>query len=102
MLSLIEQDPIDAAIGRIDSIYCNSGQIVGYSDSRATLYDITGAGNNINLNTLIDPASEWILKGAFYIDDNGWIVGDGVNPAGNDSSYLLVPIILEHIRRLRI
>ena len=70
----------------------NSGQVVGSLDIRATLFDISGSGNNINLNTLIDPLSEWVLKGAYYIDDNGWIVGDGVNPAGQQSSYLLVPV----------
>lgn len=70
----------------------DSGQIVGSLDLRATLFDISGSGNNIDLNTLIDPLSEWVLKGAFYIHNNGWIVGDGVNPAGQDSSYLLVPV----------
>ena len=30
--------------------------------SPATLFDPTGAGNNIDLNTLIDPATGWTLE----------------------------------------
>jgi hypothetical protein len=43
----------------------DAGQIVGSVVNkegwdRATLFDPTGAGNNIDLNTLIDPASGWM------------------------------------------
>jgi probable HAF family extracellular repeat protein len=70
----------------------NNGQIVGYcindeGDARATLFDITGEGNNIDLNTLIDPASGWILNYAYSINDNGVIVGNG-----SKGAFLLQPI----------
>jgi len=73
-------------------------QIVGWSytteqsDRRATLFDPTGKGNNIDLNTLIDPASGWNLKYAESINNNGWIVGYGINPNGQNRAFLLKPI----------
>jgi probable HAF family extracellular repeat protein len=74
----------------------NSGQIVGgaYNSSgnaRACLFDPTGGGANIDLNTLIDPSSGWILQYANSINNNGWIVGFGTNPAGYTRAYLLIP-----------
>jgi probable HAF family extracellular repeat protein len=74
----------------------NQGQIVGcaYDDLRnyrATLFDPTGGGNNTDLNTLIDPSLGWTLRYAYSINDNGWIVGSGINPAGYDRAYLLIP-----------
>jgi uncharacterized membrane protein len=76
----------------------NNGQIVGHSfnsgfrDWRATLFDPTGAGNNIDLNTLVPEHCGWMLEFAFSINDNGWIVGSGLNPAGEEHAYLLKPI----------
>ncbi len=74
----------------------NRGQIVGWAEdslgnNRATLFDPSGGGNNIDLNTLIDPSLGWILLEARSINDNGWIVGWGNNPAGNQRAYLLIP-----------
>ena len=74
----------------------NRGQIVGRTYdrlgiSRATLFDPTGGGNNIDLNTLIDPGLGWWLVHANSINDNGWIVGRGVNPDGYERAYLLIP-----------
>lgn len=76
------------------------GQIVGLvnqtseqaGDCYATLFDSTGQGNNILLNDLIDPASGWNLMVAKSINDNGWIVGYGVNPDGAYHAFLLTPI----------
>jgi uncharacterized membrane protein len=65
----------------------NLGQVVGHVNGVATLFDPTGHGNNINLNTLIDPASGWRLNEATAINDNGWIVGNG-----EQGAFLLVPI----------
>ncbi|MBN1787769.1 MAG: PEP-CTERM sorting domain-containing protein [Sedimentisphaerales bacterium] len=79
------------------------GQIVGavYSglQSRACLFDPNGVlwsyetynENNIDLNTLIDPNCGWLLTDAWSINNNGWIVGQGVNPAGDAHAFLLVP-----------
>ncbi|MFC1782969.1 LamG-like jellyroll fold domain-containing protein [Planctomycetota bacterium] len=74
----------------------NRGQIVGFSitatgGTHATLFDITGNGENINLNDLIDPNTGWILNAANKINDNGWIVGNGINPDGYSHAFLLVP-----------
>jgi hypothetical protein len=61
----------------------SSGQL------RACLFDPTGGGNNIDLNTLIPPDSGWTLKYADSINNHGWIVGTGTNPDGFDRAYLL-------------
>jgi len=73
----------------------DKGQIVGYaSDSsgqyRATLFDPTGNGNNVDLNTLINPSSGWFLYQAWSINEQGWIVGSGVNSDGAHA-FLLTP-----------
>ncbi len=73
----------------------NNGQIVGQifvkNQYKAILFDSTGSGNNIDLNTLIDPNIAWTLTHAFGINDNGWIVGGGRNPAGQQRAFLLIP-----------
>jgi probable HAF family extracellular repeat protein len=69
----------------------NLGQIVGTADRRAVLFDPTGGGNNIDLNTLIDPSLGWTLTEAYSINDNGWIVGQGFSPDGDEHGYLLIP-----------
>jgi len=60
----------------------NAGQIVGYAansegDWRATLFDPTGAVNNIDLGTIGGDES-----GAFSINDAGQIVGEAQNSQG--------------------
>ena len=77
--------------------YCinDHGQIVGYSPGRsggypAVLFDPSGKGKNLDLNTVID-SNEWFLERAKAINNNGWIVGRGRNPAGEYHAYLLVP-----------
>ena len=67
----------------------DDGEIVGY----AILFDATGKGNNINLNNLIDPNLGWELNYAQCINDKGWIVGSGINPAGETHAFLLKPIL---------
>jgi len=76
----------------------NHGQIVGWSqdslkNERATLFDPTGGGKNIDLNTLIDPGLGWTLRSAHSINDNGWIVGVGWSTPGYyyERAYLLIP-----------
>jgi probable HAF family extracellular repeat protein len=80
----------------------DNGQIVGavwdsttfYSPPpywRACLFDPNGTGNNIDLNSLIDPNCGWLLEDAWGINNNGWIVGQGVNPNGQYHAFLLVP-----------
>ena len=77
------------------------GQIVGYAFprgtqhfpdfSRACLFDPTGQDKNIDLNNLIDPTSDWTLFRAYSINNNGWIVGTGINPDGDTHAFLLTP-----------
>jgi probable HAF family extracellular repeat protein len=73
------------------------GQIVGWSGSdeftgHATLFDPTGLGNNIDLNTVIRPDSGLELIRAYAINDNGWIVGDAMISDGSSHAFLLTPI----------
>jgi probable HAF family extracellular repeat protein len=75
----------------------NLGEIVGWADTitgqrHATLFDSTGNGNNVDLNTLINPALGWTLTSAWGITDKGWIVGSGISPDGNQHGYLLTPV----------
>jgi hypothetical protein len=41
---------------------------------------------------LNDSGIGWTLKAAYDINDNGWIVGVGINPQGQYQSFLLVPV----------
>jgi len=95
--------------GPFSEAWCinSAGQIVGWAATdkpatRATLFDPTGGGANVNLNDLIPPDSNWILKYAYGINDDGWIVGQGIhmpNPGGPipedfpwPHAFLLIPI----------
>lgn len=68
------------------------GQVVGTSDSasgqHAFLY---GAGTMQDINSLIDPASGWILKEARDINEFGQIVGWGLHN-GQTSAFLLTTV----------
>ena len=75
----------------------NNGQIVGRAynasgNKHATIFDPTGNGDNIDLNNLIDPDLDWTLIAALCINNNGWIVGYGINLAGEIHAFLLTPI----------
>ena len=74
----------------------DSGQIVGNAasssgDNFACLFDATGDADNIDLNALIDPTVGWTLEYAYSINNDGWIVGTGINPDGYEHAYLLTP-----------
>jgi probable HAF family extracellular repeat protein len=45
-----------------------------------------------DLNALSGQASGWLLGEAAGINDNGWIVGYGRNPAGQSHAFLLRPV----------
>jgi probable HAF family extracellular repeat protein len=79
----------------------DAGDIVGYSydgpltdpSSRMRAFIVPAtAGVMENLNDLIDPASGWTLLRANAINEDGWICGDGINPAGLERGFLLKPI----------
>jgi probable HAF family extracellular repeat protein len=74
----------------------DNDEVVGYAldslgQSRACFFDSTGSGNNIDLNTRINPASGWTLLYASSINNEGWIVGQGINSAGQTHAFLLLP-----------
>jgi probable HAF family extracellular repeat protein len=79
-----------------------SGQVVGSADvspgvSHAFLWhDDNGNGANDpgemkDLSSLIPPGSSWTLQEARSINDNGQIVGVGLNPSGQTHAFLLAP-----------
>ena len=74
----------------------NQGQVVGRADcfvvgaaqTHAFLY---GGGTMIDLSSLVDPASGWILLAANAINDSGQIAGFGMAPDGGVRAFLLTP-----------
>ena len=91
-------------IGTIAFGINKSGQVVGKTttqtlqaldaflnvsgDEHAFLYS---DGKMTDLNTMIDPASGWHLSSAAAINDQGQIVGSGINKAGQSHAFLLTP-----------
>jgi len=80
----------------------NTGLIVGSAKShpgsyigstpRATLFDPSGGGNNLDLNRVLPPGSGFFsLDGATGINDQGWIVGQGYVAGSHHHAYLLKP-----------
>ncbi len=79
-----------------------SGQVVGDSftgtdplkskDAGNAFPFLSSNGTMTDLNSLIDSASGWTLEDATAINDNGQIVGDGINPQGQDDAFLLTPV----------
>ena len=72
----------------------DSGQVVGYADiSGGTFHAfLYSNGTMTDLNSLIDPTSGWTLVEALAVNDNGWIVGVGSDPAGGTRAFLLTPV----------
>ena len=71
----------------------DSGQVVGLANTPkggnlAFLYE---NGTMIDLNTLIDPTSGFILNVATNISDTGFIIGSGTNKSGIQEAFLLTP-----------
>lgn len=66
----------------------DDGDIVGFGSCPFLYRD----GVMYDLNGLIDPASGWHLSLAYAINDNGQIVGQGVNALGQSDAFLLTPI----------
>jgi hypothetical protein len=75
---------IGAAVG-----YANMFNTQGLSiGQRAVLWRANGIA--INLNSLIDPASGWVLNKAIAVNDMGWITGIGTydpDGAGGQDAY---------------
>ena len=68
----------------------NAGQVVGaWGSEHACIWN--SIGELEDLNDLIDATSGWTLVSATGINDNGWIVGNGINPDGDHHVFLLIP-----------
>jgi probable HAF family extracellular repeat protein len=76
----------DSTAGEINE----SGQVVGTSGDRAFLWQ-DGIGMQ-DLNGLISQSSGWTLESASAINDNGQIVGYGLNSSGQSHAFFLNPI----------
>ena len=66
----------------------NAGVVVGTSDNRAFIWS---NGMMQDLNTLIDPTSQWNLATATGINDSGQIVGFGAFGGDPFRAFLLTP-----------
>jgi len=64
-----------------------NGQIVGTSDARAFLWTL---GAMVDLNTTLNPISNWRLEQAWGLNDGGQIVGAGLH-FGSPRAFLLTP-----------
>lgn len=75
----------------------NAGQVVGLStlspNSTASHAFLYSHESLIDLNSLLDASGKgWTLEVATAINNNGQIVGFGVNPFGNSEAFLLTPV----------
>ena len=73
------------------------GQIVGMAYTSAGSVSghafLVDHGVMLDVNNLLDASSShWTLIYAYDINDNGWIVGYGNNPAGDTHAYLAIPV----------
>lgn len=64
------------------------GQIVGWSGDHAFLYE---SGAMIDLNSLIDPTTGWVLSEASDINESGQIVGWGLYN-GQERAFLMTAV----------
>jgi probable HAF family extracellular repeat protein len=84
----------------------NNGQVVGcVGDAlgKNTRAFLCSGGVMTDLNSLIGTNSGWTLKSASSINDNGQIVGSGINPSGQTHAFLLTPLNpTNQITRLRV
>jgi len=88
-VDLPELDDGTSVIYTSASAINNRGEVVGNSAGWAFIWDETNGMRK--LNDLLPLDSGWDLLYANDINDNGWIVGQGRNLAGELHGYLLVP-----------
>lgn len=74
----------------------NDGVVVGTIRNGFTQVDHavvwSEAGEVSDLNEMIDPSLGWNLEKATAINDNGWIIGQGISPEGLEHGFLLSPV----------
>lgn len=74
----------------------NSGVVVGCSEIASSAFThafIYSDGRMTDLHSLTDANSGWILEYAKAINDQGMIVGQGLNPSGQIRAFLLTPLV---------
>lgn len=69
----------------------NVGQAVGLSGGRGFLWTVDEG--MLDLNDLIYPGHQILLTQALDISDRGVIVAWGLDPAGQEGSYVLTPLV---------
>ena len=72
----------------------NKGVFCGSAQNGSTGYPFVGtvASGPVDIGTLLDATSTgWILYRAYAINDQGWIVGDGLDPLGRSAGFLAIP-----------
>ena len=72
----------------------DQGQIVGTAWPQSGYGDgfIYQNGVMQDLNSLISPSSGWQLHDTLAINNNGWIVGEGVYKSTHYDAFLLIPV----------
>ena len=71
----------------------NHGVIVGaYGPENNRRAFVEHAGRFVDLNTLLEPGSGWVLRHAEGISDAGHIVGYGRSRNGSERAFMLVPV----------
>jgi len=61
-----------------------------YDESRAWFWQPGGAVTDFNDHLAAD-STGWVLEWANAVNDDGWIVGVGTNPAGFERGFLAIP-----------
>ncbi|MDR3621368.1 MAG: PEP-CTERM sorting domain-containing protein [Paludisphaera borealis] len=73
------------------------GDVVGAGewggvDGGRPFYNAAGTSSIYDLNDLIPANSGWKLNDAYSINDRGQILGQGIDPEGQHSDFLLTPV----------
>lgn len=81
----------------------DAGEVVGASTREdGSMAAVLWRENQLlDLNTLVPANSGWNLYRAWDIDGNGVIVGEGINPAGQQRPFLLAPAALTDVPAMR-
>jgi probable HAF family extracellular repeat protein len=74
----------------------SNGQVTGYSittgDAAAHAFLYTSGSGMVDLNSLIDPVSGWVLQVGYGINDAGQITGYGTIGGQQNRAFLLTPV----------
>ncbi len=84
MIDIDASDPSNSIANSINS----NGQVVGVGEFPFIYSD----GDTDNLSDLVPANSGWTLNTAVAINDEGQIVGNGINPDGQPDAFLLTPV----------